>query len=97
MAVNHSWSIEDCLLVISEFVKRYKTEDYKKIEKDVAKKIGTTTSSVILTRQNYIALLEGKSEGFGANASKAQEAALIIFLENNKDITRPKLIYILSN
>ena len=39
MSKNHNWSLEDCLLVITEFVKRYKTEDYKNIEKDVAKKL----------------------------------------------------------
>ncbi len=97
MANKHNWSIEDCLLVINEFANRYKTEDYKSIEKDVAKKIGTVAGSVNLTRQNYVALLEGKTEGFGANTSKIQEAALNRFLETNKDISKSKLIYILSN
>ena len=46
MSKNHNWSLEDCLLVITEFVKRYKTEDYKSIEKDVAKKIGAPPGSV---------------------------------------------------
>ncbi len=97
MAINHNWSIGDCLFVITEFVKRYKKEDYKSIEKDVANKIGTSASSVNLTRQNYVALLEGKTEGYGANASKSQEAALNNFLETNIDITKSKLIYILKN
>lgn len=97
MALNHNWSIEDCLLVINEFVNRYKTEDYKKIENNVAKKIGTTSVSVNLTRLNYVALLEGRTEGFGSNASKFQEAALNKFLENNSEITKAKLIYILGN
>ena len=97
MSKNHNWSLEDCLLVITEFVKRYKTEDYKNIEKDVAKKIGTSASSVNLTRANYVALLEGKSEGFGSNASKCQEAALNAFLEENKTLSKNKLIYIFKN
>ena len=97
MARNHNWSVEDCLLVITEFVKRYKAEDYKSIEKNVAKKIGTSASSVNLTRANYVALLEGKSEGFGSHASQIQKEALSVFLENNKEISKSKLIYILSN
>ena len=97
MSKNHNWSEEDCLLVITEFVKRYKTEDYKNIEKDVAKKIGSSANSVKLTRANYVALLEGKSEGFGSNASKYQKAALNNFLEKNKTLTKKQLIYIFKN
>ena len=97
MSKNHNWSEEDCLLVITEFVKRYKTEDYKNIEKDVAKKIGSSANSVNLTRANYVALLEGKSEGFGSNASKYQKAALNNFLEKNKTLTKKQLIYIFKN
>jgi len=97
MSKNHNWSVEDCLLVMTEFVKRYKTEDFKSIEKDVAKKIGAPPGSVNLTRVNFVALLEGKSEGFGSNASNFQEIALNMFLESNKNISKSKLIYILSN
>lgn len=97
MSKNHNWSIEDCLFVITEFVGRYKTEDYKSIERDVAKKIGTSASSVNLTRMNYVALLVDKNEGFGSNASKLQEAALNHFLESRQGISKNKLIYILSN
>ena len=97
MSKNHNWSVEDCLLVITEFVKRFKEEDYKSIEKDVAKKIGTSASSVNLTRANFVALLEGREEGFGSNASKYQEAALNNYLNSNDTINQKKLIYILSN
>ena len=97
MTANHKWTKEDCLLVITEFVKRYKTEDYKSIEKDVAKKIGTTASSVNLTRANYIALLTDKREGFGSNISSTQADTLLHYLENYSDVSDSKLIYILSN
>ena len=97
MSKNHNWSVEDCLFVITEFVKRYKMEDYKKIENDIAKKIGTTSASVNLTRMNYVGLLKGKTEGFGSNSSKFQEIALNKFLETNDDLTKAKLIYIFSN
>ncbi len=97
MAAKHKWTKEDCILVITEFVKRYKTEDYKSIEKDVAKKIGTTASSVNLTRANYIALLTDKREGFGSNISSTQAEALLHYLENYNDVSDSKLIYILGN
>lgn len=97
MAAKHKWTKEDCILVITEFVKRYKTEDYKSIEKDVAKKIGTSASSVNLTRANYISLLTDKREGFGSNISSTQADALLHYLENYSDVSDSKLIYILSN
>ena len=97
MAKNHKWTQEDCLLVITEFVKRYKTEDYKSIEKDVAKKIGTTASSVNLTRANYISLLTDKREGFGSNISSTQVNALLYYLKNYNDVSDSKLLYILGN
>tara|TARA_B110000208_G_C11716925_1_gene411419 strand:+ start:924 stop:1217 length:294 start_codon:yes stop_codon:yes gene_type:complete len=97
MAKNHNWSIEYCLLIITEFIKRYKVEDYKSIEKDIDKMIGTSSNSVNLTRLNYVSLMQVKNEGFGSNASAYQEAALNKFLEANKDISKSKLVYILSN
>lgn len=97
MATKHKWSQEDCLLVITEFVKRYKTEDYKSLEKDIAKKIGTSVNSVNITRANYVSLLTDKREGFGSNISSTQGKALIHYLENYNDVSDSKLVYILSN
>ena len=95
MKKNHSWSIEDCLFVINEFVHRYKNEDFKKIEQDIAKKIGTSSASVNLTRSNFVAILKDKKIGFGSNASALQKEAINVFLENS-NLSKNKLIYILE-
>ncbi|MDY2588207.1 hypothetical protein [Winogradskyella aquimaris] len=93
----HKWTKKDCLLVITEFVKRYKTEDYKNTEKDVVMQIGTSASSVKMTCKNFVPLLINQLEGFGSNISKTQGEALMNYLENYNDVNPKKLIYIFEN
>lgn len=73
----HNWSKEDCLLVINGFVNG-------ESEEVIADKIGTSVNSVILTKKNLIAILDGKTEGFGSNTTQNQKEAVNEFLDDYK-------------
>ena len=97
MKTSHNWTMEENLLVITEFVKRYKYQDQKTIEQNLAEKIGTTAYSVRLTRKNLYYYAINKREGFGSSHSSNQVKALLYYLENLHDGDDKKLLRILSD